>query len=682
MEFKQFNEKLMAHVAIITKGMPHLFETEVSKDEMWEMYLESFPPGTNGIFRERREFDCNCCKHFIRVLGNVVVLKNGLLTSIWDFDAGDETFQVVIDAMAELVKSHPIRNVFLSQTRKVGTRKNYDTNPDCSGIIWYHFHAVLDKAVRVFRPDEVGTESGRFRDSKNVLMRSLIEFTGDSIETLLDLIAQKSLYKGEEWDRPLVEFKKLFDAFWKLEGDTAQDLFCWEMSTKVGSVISRIRNHSIGVLLQDLSGGRDLNEAVRRYEKIVAPSNYKRPKAIFTKAMVKRAQQTVVELGFQNSLGRRHAVLDDITVPNVLFANRDAAKVMSGDPFDELADLVPVKLKTFDRAEEVPADKFVSDILSTAREIEVLLESNHGGNMVSLIAPKDREAPSMFKWKNGFSWAYAGNITDSMKERVKALGGNVEAELRFSIQWNENRDNNDDLDAHAIEPRGREIYFQNKGRRHPSSGMLDVDIVNPERQAKDGPAVENITWIHRNKMPRGTYKLFVNNYSARGAKSGFSAEVEFDGQIHSFAYPQPLKNKERVPVAEVTFDGKNFIIKKCLPSQMSSRDIWGLLTNSFHPVSVMMYSPNYWNGQSGIGHRHYFFMLKGCMNPESPNGFFNEFLPERLMEHKRVFEALGSKMRVENTEQQLSGVGFSSTKRASVIVKVKGSFERLIKVVF
>ena len=113
---------------------------------------------------------------------------------------------------------------------------------------------------------------------------------------------------------------------------------------------------------------------------------------------------------------------------------------------------------------------------------------------------------------------------------------------------------------------------------------------------------------------------------------------------------------------------------------MSSIDIWGLGTNQFHPISVIMLSPNYWDAQQGIGNKHYFFMLNNCVNPESPNGFFNEYLQENLLEHKRVFEALGSKMHVESIDNQLSGVGFSTTQPNSVMVKVVGNTSRVLKV--
>lgn len=198
------------------------------------------------------------------------------------------------------------------------------------------------------------------------------------------------------------------------------------------------------------------------------------------------------------------------------------------------------------------------------------------------------------------------------------------------------------------------------------------------------PAVENIVWTDKNKMPEGRYEMFVYNYTHRGGRNGFSAEIEFDGIIHKFEYNKELRHDENVIVAEINYTKQSgFVITKSLESTIASRNAWNLTTQRFHPVSVIMYSPNYWDGQSGIGHKHYFFMLINCINDTMPNGFFNEFLNESLMKHKRVFEALGSKLRVERSdEQQLSGLGFSSTQRNHVMCKIEGHVTRIIKIVF
>ena len=685
MEFKDFRNMISDHFKTMTKDVDRLFEVGVDKDEMWNTYLDSFPTGTNEIFRKRREYDCSCCRQFVKQIGSAVVIKNNKLETIWDLGIHDDKFEPVAKAMSDFVRRHCVTDVYVSKFKKVGTEYNYEQYENGTMKKWEHFQIILDDKFVDKTARSIGDIKGGFRDTKNVFKRSLDEISMDALETVLELINSNTLYKGEEWKTILMEFKRYKKEYEKLSSDDVRDLYTWENSVKAGIAIGRIRNHSIGTLLVNVSNEMDLDTAVKKYEQIVAPTNYKRPKAIFTKKMLEDAKKTISELGYMDSLNRRFATLDDITVNNILFSNKDAAKRISdsSDIFGELEKQAVVNPRKFSRVEEITANDFIKNVLPSAKEVEVLVENKHSNNFVSLIAPCNKDSKSMFKWNNGLSWAYSGNITDSdMKQNVKAAGGNVDGVLRFSIQWNEDGRDNCDLDAHCIEPNRNEIYFSNCRKPSLSSmtGQLDVDIIHPNGKV----AVENITWSDKSKMKPGVYKFFVNQYSG-SARNGFRAEIEFNGEIYSFDYSNSMRTGQDVYVADVILDTNGeFTIKEKISgnSKVSSRTVWGISTNEITPVSVVCYSPNYFDEQDGIGHRHLFFMLNGCKNDEEPNGYYNEFLKSELEKHKRVFEALGSKCHVEDSEDQLSGIGFSMTKRAELVVKVKGATERILKIKF
>lgn len=141
-----------------------------------------------------------------------------------------------------------------------------------------------------------------------------------------------------------------------------------------------------------------------------------------------------------------------------------------------------------------------------------------------------------------------------LKSAVDALGGDIHGVLQFSIMWNDDSLDHNDLDAHCKQPNGVELYFSHKEDK-TTSGKLDVDIITP----KDGKAaVENITLTNRKRIPTGTYEFFVHQCTYRDGDSGFQAEIEFDGQCYCYNYPQKLCQDEEGRVAYVTFQNNQF----------------------------------------------------------------------------------------------------------------------------
>jgi hypothetical protein len=480
------------------------------------------------------------------------------------------------------------------------------------------------------------------------------------------------LYRGQEFKALLTAFLKHQKKYKDLTAEQ-KDTYSW-LNYKEGG---KIRNTAIGTLLIDLSEGRELDVAVSAFERVVAPHNYKRPTALVTKSMITQAEKTIQQLGLENSLKRRHAIAEDISVSNLLFANRDV-KGQELSLFDSLKDDVVINPRTFSKVDEVPVETFINDLLPTATEVEVLFENRHSSNLVSLIAPADKTAPSLLEWDNGISWDYNGGLADSVKEKVKKAGGAIEGEVRVSLEWF----NYDDLDLHVKEPNGTVIYYGRKSGT--KGGILDVD-----KNAGSGTTrepVENIIFKNMGNLLEGVYEVRVHQFNLRERDNiGFNVEIECRGDVYNLSRSTMVGYNETVSVAKFKYSRKDgitdFVSELEQTSKTISKELWGVNTNKFHKVSMVMLSPNYW-GNKPKGNKHVFFIIDKVKNPETARGIFNEMIRPDLQEHRKVFEILGSKMKVDDSEKQLSGIGFSSTVKNDVLVKLSGKFSRTIRVKF
>lgn len=637
--FKQFAAAIARQWDKISKK--ELFRVNVDGDAVWAAYLAAFPEGTNPIFRVRTEHDGSYDRSFIRRVGNVVTADG---ESIWDAPDLAYPYDVVTAALAELLHGREITGIFRAPLREsqIGRESSPERLPNGTTHIWNHFHAAIAPRHRVASPDEA---IGEAATTVGVLTRGVREITPAALNTILDLIDSNALYRGAEFRPAVVEFKKLQAA--------VKTKSPWVL---YDSPAARFRNTVIGTLAVDLSDGLDEEAAVSAYEKKVAPENYKRPTAVVTKGMVDQAVKTINELGLEPALARRYARLSDLSVNDILWvANASKAKLRDGVA-GLLADVAVAK-PSKGAAEAVSVEYLLEVILPQATTCEALFSGRLKKNLVSITAAMEPDAPRLFKWNNGFAWSYNGEITDAIKERVKAAGGNILADLRVSLAWH----NFDDLDLHCDGPYGH-VYYGNK------LGILDVDM--NAGVGKTRTPVENLAF---NKPRDGAYRIFVHQFNARETQNpGFTVEIENNGQVSQLTYPNRVVG--HVEVGTLFLRGGRiveFTPNPLLRHENRPEDIWGVKTETFVPVATIMNSPNHWGGES-VGNKHTFFLLDGCRNPEPTRGLYNEFLRGDLDKHRKVFEILGTKTRCEPSNEQLSGLGFSSTVRETVTVRVTG----------
>ena len=657
--FKPFAAAVAAQFAMMSKH--ELYVTKIDGDAVYATYLASFPEGTNPLFRECTEHDCSCCKNFIRNIGNVVAIIDGAIVTVWDTVTSDDCYGVVAADLAELIATTPIDTIFRTAETRYGAVSNQGLAPDGTVETWNHFYGAI--AARHHTKD-VGTKVGEFTAAKDVFTRGLEELTNDALDTVLSLISENQLYRGDEHKNAVVNFRALKAVYDRHTVEADKNRFIMAMAMQPAS---RFRNTVIGSLVIDLSNGENEERAVKSFEQKVAPTNYKRPTAMVTEGMKKQALATITELGLEDSLVRRLASLADVTINNVLWANGNI-KPMMKDGIAGIMDTIVTGSSgaTQAKATDISIADFLSLVLPKAKSIDMLVKNRHMTNFMAITAGALPSNGDLFKWDNDFAWTYIGNISDSIKERVKAAGGATDAVLRVSLAWH----NGDDLDLHAHEPCGEHIYFGTRGRKTGQhKGMLDVDM-NAGRVQNSKDPVENITW---DTPGDGDYIIKVNNYSLRDkSNTGYTLEVENNGQLQQYT-------SEQSPTDGKTHDSLVISVKdrivtgvktmKTLIGGSFSQEKWGVATETPVRVNMVMLSPNHWDGNA-VGNKHYMFLLEGCKTDEPLRGILNEYLSPKLEAHRKVFEVLGDKTKCQPTESQLAGLGFSSTKGDSVMVNV------------
>jgi hypothetical protein len=654
-KFKVFSSAVRTRFAEMSQE--NLFVVDIDKDLLWESYLKSFPPGTDPMFRKRTEHDCSCCRSFIKNMANVVAIQNGAISTIWDLNGLPEPYQTVAFEMSKLVKKASIRDAMFTKNEKHGQESNFELIDEIVHT-WNHFNVIVPKKYVKSSPAEA---MGEIRTAHDVFERSLKSIKIDDVKQVLDLVEQGTLYRGNDFRPMLSSFMAAQYSYATAFDGPPKDNLAWAMTMSVGNSVTHFKNSVIGTLVQDIADGVDLEKAVRSYEVKTAPSNYKRPTALITQKMIESAMDTIKSLGIERSLERRFTRLSDVSVNSVLFVDNSVRGKMKDGIKDLLMKEVKVVPVDASKAEQISIDDFIANVLPKTTSLKAFITNSNIRNFASLTAPVHEDTKSLFKWDNDFAWSYDGNVTDSIKDRVKNAGGLVEGvSLRVSLGWS----NYDDLDLHVREPNGNVICYYNK------SDKLDVDMNAGSGNTRE--PVENVRWV--GKLKDGNYAVIVNNYNRRESINvGFTIEVESNLGINELHHTKALADRKTVNVCDIQVKGGAVVSVKPavgIASASASREQWGVKTMSMVNVDSVVLSPNHWG--EGIGAKHWFFMLEGCKNPLPTRGIYNEFLHSELDKHRKVFEVLGDKTKCQPTEDQISGVGFTIGRKDQLTVHAVG----------
>ncbi len=690
-----------------------LFESALTGEQVWEIYINGFEKENNPIFRdpESTVHNCKLCSNFIRRYGNIVAIdKNYNIITIFDVEASPEynsaaqlislalkkakVKEVFYETFDEL-KSLPYESCKKSNTKfKLGVERNekryskeeaekYKVVQPNELRTFTHMHLFVPSKFVDMSGQSIDAIKADYREPKKVFQRAMQEIPLDTLILVRDLVNQGSLLDGQTHVYKVEQYIAL-----KREYDTIpnekQDNWCWVNSYQFP--LAKFRSELMGVLCTELAEGKELNEACLAWNKRADSANYMKAVAPFTEKMKKEAMKEFYNLGYQDmDLDRRFANIDDIKASEILHVNVGKDEIKSISIFDGVkATSTRHKRSEFDDIEEVTIDKFMHDILPSCTSVEAYLSNKHEGNLVSLTTSKFSDSKPMFKWTNPYSWTFKGNLAgkSQIKEAVKTAGGRVDGVLRFSMIWNDtNGQDNSDLDAWCQQPDGERIGYSTPFRKDRSNasyssqkGQLDLDNTNPSGKI----AIENIYFVDKNAMKNGVYKFWVNQYAPRNSQ-GFKAEIEFDGELYYYEYNRPVMGN--IMVAEVTLNKGKFEIKHLLPETNSSKELYGLQTEQFHKVNLVCLSPNHW-GENNTGNKYFLFMLDGCKCPTAIRSFHSENLIPELAAHRKVLEVVGNATMIEPTDKQLSGLGFNATVRDELIVKLQGSFKRTIKIKF
>ena len=363
-----------------------------SAEKLHRIFLNNLPDNI------RQYYNCNACLGFISRFGDLVyVEEDGSLHSlIWDIpEYSMGPFKDSITAMREAVENGNIRCVFSFNENSTFMKIEgglCKLGMEGTGQ-WTHFYGKLGPDVII--PEYI--KEDEFRDRINVSRETLNRWKTSTIMTVIGICEGRRLSNSDKVkDRceALLRIQKMYQT--DTNRNSRIDIF-WKNHT----LLYHMKGSSIGSLLSDIEDGVSTEYAIDRYNEKVDPISYKRSKSLPSDATIKEAEKIIAELGAENSLKRRFALLSDI--PKFLWKPSD--KKSEDKPSYREGIFSKVKSKSDAMNEFTPVvndggtisiHTFITKTIKDANKIEILTPSHD--NYCAHVTAVDMDAPCIIKY--------------------------------------------------------------------------------------------------------------------------------------------------------------------------------------------------------------------------------------------------------------------------------------------
>ena len=363
-----------------------------STEKLHRLFLDNIPSSA------RQYYNCNTCLGFINRFGNLVYLNDdgSLHSLLWDIpEESMGVFKDSILAMKNAVENGNIRCVFsFNEKSNFMKRENeYIVLGIRETGEWTHFYGGIGPNINVpslIREDE-------FRDKVNVSRETLNAWKSSTIMTVIGICEGNSIRNSTKVKDQCESLLKIQKEYQITTSRNARLDILW----KFHDLLYHLKGSSIGSLLTDIDNGVEIGYAADRYNAKVDPLFYKRSQSLPSNATIKEAEKIIAELGAENSLKRRFALLSDI--PKFLWKPSD--KKSEDKPSYREGIFSKVKSKNDAMNEFTPVvndggtisiHTFITKTIKDANKIEILTPSH--GNYCAHVTAVDMDAPCIIKY--------------------------------------------------------------------------------------------------------------------------------------------------------------------------------------------------------------------------------------------------------------------------------------------